>query len=198
MPRKRNRIISRDTARAAKSSVPYTPQLPYFDLSVDDIKRQIPLSLPKDKETDTDRVFRIIYELAIRGYCFTEPETGTPWIRYDDIEDKGNGLFVIRFRCPTQHLHEAHFGLMANSVCNELNSDLNFFHTKKQEYGIPFEDCVWVLQKDSKKDNQEVPTQKELDQDPFETLEEFPDDFNDESTAEEIQARFDEAIENFL
>lgn len=198
MPRKRIKIISRKTERAAKHSVPYTPDLPDYNLSLDDVKRQVPLSLPENNETATDRIFRLIHESSCKGYCFTEPDTGIPWIRYDDIEDKGNGLFVIRFRCPTQYLHESHFGSMSNAVCNELNSDLNFFHTTKQEYGIKFEDCVWVLQKDSRKEKIEFPKQEDTEQYPFDTIDEFPDDFKDESTVEEIQARFDEAVENFL
>ena len=198
MPRKRSKIISRETARAAKAAVPVTPDLPNFNLSLATIKRQIPFELPKDSETETDRLFRLIYEKSMIGYCFTEPESGIPWIRYDDIEDKGNGLFVIRFRCPSQHLHKVHFGCLSDAVCNELNSSLNFFHTTKKENGIPFDDCVWVLQNDSRKEKHEDPKQEELDQDQFETLEEFPDDFTDESTAEEIQARFNEAVENFL
>jgi hypothetical protein len=197
MPRKRVKIISRATVRAAKAAVPVTPDLPNFNLSLATIKRQIPLSIPKEEETETDRLFRLIYEQSRIGYCFTEPDTGIPFIRHDDIEEKGNGLFVIRFRCPIEYTHNVYFGCLADAVCKELNSDLNFFHSTNQKYGIHYEECVWVLQRDGRKPQIEDEEDNPFE-DNFDSLEEFPDDFKDESTAEEIQARFDEAIANFL
>lgn len=198
MPRKKSKIISRETELKAKASVPYTNTLPKLGLSIDDVKRQIPIELPKGNETDTDRVFRLIYEKSREGYCFTEPYSGIPWIRYEDIEDKGNGLFIIRFRCPTQFLHDVHFGKIYSSICSELNSELNFFHTTKYEYRIPYEDCVWVLQKNGRKDSQFSQVPEDKVEGPFDYLEEFPDDFKNESTTEELLERLKEAIENFL
>lgn len=199
MPRKRTRIISRKTARAAKATVPVAQTLPNLDLDEEYIRSQMPVLQRKENESDTDFLFRIIYEKSRLCYTFTDPESGIPWIRHEDIEDKGNGLFVIRFRCPTQFMHHIHFGCMADAVCKELNSTLNVFHSTKEEYGIPYADCVWVIQKDSKEserpDNEE---DEEGNQDNFDSLEEFPDNFKDESTAEEILSRFNEAIENFL
>ena len=193
MPRrKRNRIISKATARAAKSTVPVAPTLPNLDLDEEHVKRQMPISIRKENETETDCLFRLIYEKSRMCYCFTDLTSGIPWIRHEDIEDKGNGLFVIRFRCLTHYMHQIYFGCMADSVCNELNSSLNIFHTTKTANGIPFEDCVWVLQRDSKE------KEEEQEQDAFNSLEEFPDNFKDQSTAEEIEARFEEAIEKLL
>ena len=174
------------------------PRIPSFQLELfaEDIKKEIPITLSPDKETKTDRLFRLIYEESRKGYCFTDPYTGIPWIRYEDIEDKQNGLFVIRFRCPTQQIHQVHFGEMADAVCRELNSGLNFFHETRHEDGLPFEDCVWVLQEDSKKESD--PVEEEIEETGFDAVEEFPEDFKDDSTVEEIEARFNEAIENFL
>lgn len=197
MRRRKAKIVSKATKAAVNSATPYCPMLLNLDISTDDVKVQVPISLPSEEETDSDRLFHLIYEESRRGYCFTEPETGISWIRHQDIEDKGNGLFVIRFRCPTDRTHAVYFGKMADAVCKEMNSIVNFFHATKSEEGLAYEDCVWVIQKDSIQETVEEQEESE-NEDMFDTLEEFPDNFKDESTTEEMEARFADALENFV
>lgn len=91
-------------------------------------------------------MYDMIYDKAVVGYCFTDNEFGIPWIERSDIEDRGEGIFVLRFRCPPDRVSDAYFGIMADAVCSEMNCALHFVHMTKTEYGLPFEDCVWILQ----------------------------------------------------
>lgn len=195
MARRKPRIINKATKEAAKAAVPFCPLLPNLDIQVEDVAAQMPITLPPEKETDTDRLFRLIYEESRKGYCFTEPETGIPWIHRSDIEDKGDGIFVIRFRCPPHYIHKIHSGALVNAVCQAMNSSRNLFHETKYENGIPFEECVWVLQKDGMDIEPEF---EDENIDNFDSLEEFPDNFTDDSSIEEIEARCAAALDNFL
>jgi len=158
MARKSKRLVSRGTACSVKNCTPSVPTI-QLELFPDDIKKVMPINIQAEKENKTDRLFRIIYDSSTRGYSFTEPSTGIPWIRYEDIDDRGDGVFVIKFRCPQNHINEVHFWEMANRVLNEMHSKPMLFHEKKEENGIPYEDCVWVIQA---KDNiQEEPIEEE-------------------------------------
>lgn len=180
MPRKSKRLVSRDTASAIKSCTPsvHTIQLELF---ADDIKKVMPITVSSEKETATDRIFRIIYDNSTRGYSFTEPSSGIPWIRHEDIEDRGDGIFVIKFRCPQNYINGVHFWYMANRVLDSMKSKPRLFHETKTENGISYEDCIWVIQ--------EGDSEKESDAEE-QTLKER----TEESTIDE----FDEALSNFV
>ena len=92
-----------------------------------------------------EEVFDVIYDACRRGYHFTDHYYGIPFIELSDVEEAKEGIFVVRFRCEPKYLHEVYFGQMAKDVCKELRSELRFIHERKQEWGIPFEECVWVL-----------------------------------------------------
>ena len=154
-----------------------------MDLFSDDVKKVMPITLKSEDNTATDRLFRIIYENSSRGYCFTEPSSGIPWIQHKDIEDRGDGLFVIRFRCPPNQINDVFFWEMANNVLKDMNSIPRFFHETKEENGIPYEECVWVIQEG------DGLTTKE---------EEEPEIGECESTEEGLADRFDEAMANFV
>lgn len=141
----------------------------------------MPISMLPDKETPTDRVFRLIYENSIHGYCFTEPSSGIPWIQHQDIEDRGDGLFVIRFRCPPSHIHGVYFWDMANRVLDAMKSKPRLFHETKTENGISYEDCIWVIQEgDNEKEYTKI-GQEEAEVEISDSMDEF-----------------DEALSNFV
>lgn len=131
-------------------------------------------------KTEIDKLYDIIFDESVKGYRFTDEECGEPWISKSDIEIKDGCIYVVRFRCPLQMMKKCHFWNMANDVCAILKCDLHFIHDTKQEHGIPFEDCVWVLQKG------ELSQEKE------------GADSSCESTPEEIDERIEEALENFV
>lgn len=98
------------------------------------------------EETEKDRVFAIIYDACRWGYRFTDPYYGIPLIEKEDIEEKENGIYVIRFRCEPHYLHRIRFGEVSEAVCKALRSGMHFVHEQKTEWGLPYEDCAWVLQ----------------------------------------------------
>lgn len=178
------KIISREVARRAGMERPFTSLLPAYT--------------PPGEKTEADRLFDLIYRKSVEGYCFTDDLYGIPWIERNDIEEKGGGIFVIRFRCPPSKVHDVYFGRMSKAVCQALNCSIHFIHNTKYEYGLPFEDCIWVLQKDelsltvvSDKDN-------ETDSDNFGSEEEITGELVDDSTVEEIDERFNKALEDFV
>ena len=107
-----------------------------------------------------DFVYEIIEKACCHGYCFTDRELGFPWIEYRDLEEQEDGIYIIRFRCPVEYMHPIFFERMAESVCKELRSGMHFCHETKMECGLPFEDCVWVIQEgelDPKIDGETAP-----------------------------------------
>lgn len=104
------------------------------------------VSIIINEKTLKEKIYDIIYDASRNGYHFVDKETGSEFIDIDDLEEKGNGIYVLRFRCPPEYMHHVYFGRMAEEVCEKLHSEIRFIHEKKQEYGIPFEECVWVIQ----------------------------------------------------
>lgn len=180
MPRKTKRLVSRGTACSVKNCTPSDTTI-QLELFPDDIKKVMPINIQSEKETATDRIFRIIYDSSTRGYSFTEPSTGIPWIRYEDIDDRGDGIFVIKFRCPQNHINGVHFWDMANRVLDAMKSKPRLFHETKTENGISYEECIWVIQ--------EGDSEKESDAE-----EQTVQERTEESTIDE----FEEALSNFV
>ena len=165
MPRRKPKIISREVAGGAARAIPMASSLhPY---------------LPPQK-TAVEELYDLVFTQSVKGYRFTDDEYGEPWIEEKDIEGKGDGVSVIRFRCPVGRLHKVFFGEMAKDVCKAMNCGLHLMHKQKTEYGIPFEECVWVLQKG------ELSQEKE------------GADSSCKSTPEEIDERIEEALKNFV
>ena len=140
---KRKRIVSRDLAGAMAEQKRTGAPVPSALAS-----RRV--YVPKEK-TPAEKLYDIIYDESVWGYRFTDTFYGIPWIELSDIEDKGNGLFVIRFRCPPEYMHKIHFGEVAEDVCERVRSGMHFFHqTREEVYSekakLPYEDCVWVIQ----------------------------------------------------
>lgn len=96
-------------------------------------------------KTEVDKLYDLIDERSCYGYRFCENEYSLPWIRKEDIEDRGDGLFVIRFRCP---VFFERYGMkqVIREVCEKVGSDEHFIYKKSKEYGLEFIEAVWVLQ----------------------------------------------------
>ena len=100
----------------------------------------------RHEKTVREELYGIIEDACCRGYRFTDSYYGFPFIELSDVEETEGGIFVVRFRCEPKYLHEVYFGRMAEEVCKAVSSGMHFIHERKQEWGIPFEECVWVLQ----------------------------------------------------
>lgn len=97
-------------------------------------------------KTEVDKLYDLIDERSCYGYRFCESEYSLPWIRKEDIEDRDDGLFVIRFRCP---VFFERYGMKSviKEVCERVGSDEHFVYKKSEEYGLEFIEAVWVVQK---------------------------------------------------
>lgn len=107
--------------------------------------KEEPLYVPREK-TKRERVFDVIYDACRWGYRFTDTEYGIPLIELGDIEETGEGIYVVRFRCEPHYVKAAYFGQMAEDVCAALRSGMHFLYEIKREWGIPYAECAWVLQ----------------------------------------------------
>ena len=97
-------------------------------------------------KTRREKVFDVIYDASRRGYRFADSYYGIPFVELNDIEETGNGIYVVRFRCEPQYMRPYYFETMAKRVCEELRSRLHFAHAAKIEFGMPYEECVWIIQ----------------------------------------------------
>lgn len=185
MVRRKPRIISRGVEDEAARTKPFAPPPLLY--------------IPPPPPTEVDKLYALIYEKSVAGYRFTDNEYGIPWIERNDIEEKGGGVFIIRFRCPIDMVHDVYFGGMAEAVCKELNCAVHFIHKTKWEYGLPFEECIWIIQKDELSQIDDSEAEEENDsEDSFDSLEEIDGDLTDDSTAEEIDERFEKTLDNFV
>lgn len=184
MARRKPRIICKSVESRAVKHIPAASALPTYS--------------PPPK-TEADKLYDLIYEKSVEGYCFADDEFGMPWIDRGDIEEHGGKVYVIRFRCPANRAHHAFFGRMAEKVCEEMNCRLHFIHSTKWENKLPFEDCIWIIQKDEldqgEEEDEDNPDDGSTDLAEFEEIE---GEIEDESTAEEIDARIEKTLEEFV
>ena len=99
---------------------------------------------------------KIVVDRCEIGYNLTDDECGFPLIVESDIEDKGDGVFIARFRLPVEK--RGALERLAKLVCGDVGSDLHLFVTEKKEYNLPYLDCAWVIVPDELPDG---PTEKE-------------------------------------
>ena len=98
------------------------------------------------EKTKKEKVFDIIYDECRIGCRFADNYYGIPFIELKDLEEKEDGIYVIRFRCEPKYTHPAYFGKMSEEVGKKFKTEIRFVHEQKREWGIPYEECVWVLQ----------------------------------------------------
>ena len=157
--------------------------------------------IPKEK-TELEKIYDIIDNACSDCWRFTDSD-GRPWIDKDDIESKGNGIYLVRFRCPIESMNtRVAFNKVVEKVCVELRSEVRYFcKTREERYteGIRlfYEDCVWVINV-GELDEQELIDETENCESCIDAQEEIVGELTDESTAEEIDERIGDALENFV
>lgn len=191
MSKSKHKIISKSVAEAAAKKrkevvVPPTPTTPY---------------IPKPK-TRIDEIYALIEEAS--NMCFTD-EDGRPWIDREDIEDKGNGIYVVGFRCPLSALYtRVAFNRVVDKVCEVLNSERRYFCKECEVVYFNsihqrFYECVWVIcEGELSQQENEVDWEDNNCESCIDTQEEIEGELTDESTAEEVELRIDESLENFV
>lgn len=191
MPKSRHRIISKSVAEAAAKKRTEVSILP----------SSISPYIPKPR-TRLDEVYDLIEEAS--NLCFTD-EDGRPWINREDIEDKGGGIYVVRFRCPLSILcTRVSLNRVVDKVCETLKSEKRYFCKEGEAVYFNsihqrFYECVWVIC-----EGELVQREHEIDwegnncESCIDTQEEIDGELTDESTAEEVELRIDESLENFV
>lgn len=104
------------------------------------------LDFEKPSPTEIDNLLSVIEEESTRGYICADDEYGLPYVRKEDFEDMGNGLYVIRFRCPSGAYGRYGVEKMTDAVCSDLHVEKHVFMHDRMEYGLPFLECVWAIQ----------------------------------------------------
>ena len=192
MPRRKPRIISKAVVEdAAKKrtevAIPPSSFEPY---------------IPNPK-TRVDEIYNLIEDAC--NLCFTDEE-GVPWIGRDDIEAKGSGVYIVRFRCPLEILFYSRVALnrVVEKVCSSLKSGIRYFcKDRVVEYveGIRqrYYDCIWVIwEGELLAKEEEVDWEDNNCESCIDTQEEIEGELTDESTAEEVEERMEESLDNFV
>lgn len=175
MAKRKPRIISRAVEELATRVV--VGAAPLQDLG--------PRESPKPK-TRAEEIYDLIDDACSYCWRFTDAE-GRPWIQKEDVEDRGNGLFVVRFRCSVLAMVcTTNFERMAAEVCSRLKAKVRYAFEQREERYIGnvktwYDECIWVIQENETEEREEEETEGE-----------------GEITAEEIGERFDEVMANFV
>ena len=98
----------------------------------------IELGLPENRRNGSgiDRIYRIIEDECCRGYVLTDTECGLPYIEKKDIEDRGSGIWYLRFRLKDGM--ERRLEKVVRFTNYRLLSGLHLICERLVEYGIPF------------------------------------------------------------
>lgn len=131
MPRKRTPRLVGGRRKYAEKAI----------LSQDQEKKIIPYA-PKEK-TEREKVADIIAEACRRRCWFVD--YGIPYIEVGDIEERTEGIYVVRFRCKPEDVVWP-FVPIAKKVCQELGSALHCIYETKSEFNLPFSEVAWVIQ----------------------------------------------------
>lgn len=169
-----------------------------------------PVFVAKEK-SPADKIYDLISDMCCKGYRFTDSECGIPLIDREDVEDKGEGLYVVRFRCSVDQMRcRQQFDAVAKDVCRETKSGFHFYHKSMEEVyfnkiRLPYEECAWIIQVgeleeekaklEQPEQEEEVAVETEDRTDAFESQEEFSLDSAPVPTEKEISKLFAEADE---
>lgn len=99
---------------------------------------------------DIDSFRKLVIELAEYGYRFTDTEYGFSKIEKNDIVEQSPGIAVARFRLDISDQYSVRY--FVEFVCNKINDEVRLIVEKKELYGLPYLECVWVAVID-KEDN---------------------------------------------
>ena len=158
-----------------------------------------PPYVPKPKSR-LDRIYGLIEEASLKGWCFTDKD-GRPWIQREDLEERDGGVVLVRFTCSLSAMHSAVlFEKMASEVCGKLHSGFRYVYKPKEaEYPgkvrLFYNDCVWIISEDelSELDFEDNGCESCID-----SQEEIQGELVDNSTQEEVDERFENAMEEFV
>lgn len=153
-------------------------------------------------KTHIDEIYDIIENASALVFA---DEDGRPWIEKSAIEDRGDGIYIVKFRCPIIALYNtAMLNLVVERVCSILHSDIRYFCGEREvsycgNIRQRYYECVWVIcEGELLKRDEEVDWEDNNCESCIDTQEEIDGELTDESTAEEVEFRIDESLENFV
>ena len=91
---------------------------------------------------DIDDVRTIIIEEAETNYYFVD-EYGFSKIAREEIIEEGDGVAVGRFRIKLQD--NKALQMLVDRVCERLSDEPRVFMDMREQYGLTYYECVWVL-----------------------------------------------------
>lgn len=137
---------------------------------------------------DIEAVRSIVIEEAEAHYHFVD-EYGFSKIAREEIVEEGDGVAVGRFRIELQD--NKALQMLIDRVCERISDEPRVFMDMREQYGLMYYECVWVLDFKDKTDigsenkrRVEKPIEQPIEKTVEEELEppkEFP------TTAEEIE-----------
>jgi len=85
----------------------------------------------------------LVIRLAEDGYRFSDTEYGFSKLNRDDIVEEKPGIAVARFRLQAEDLFFVRY--FVKHVCETINDTPRLFVEKRESYGIPYLECIWVV-----------------------------------------------------
>ena len=190
MPKKKHRIISRAVAAKAANHRGKDAQ-PQYE----------PCILPP--KTHTDEVYELIERACTEDWHFTD-EDGRMWIRREDVEDRGDGIFIVRFRCSLAALQNTVvLNKRVERVCAELHSEVRYICGMREKWYLGkirqvYYECVWIISEGELAAAEPEGWEDNSCESCIDTQEEIEGELTDESTVEEIEERIEKGLENFV
>ena len=142
---------------------------------------------------DIEAVRSIVIEEAEAHYHFVD-EYGFSKIAREEIVEEGDGVAVGRFRIELQD--NKALQMLIDRVCERISDEPRVFMDMREQYGLMYYECVWVLNIKDKTDigsEDKRRVEKPIEQPIEKTVEEEPEPPKEiPPTADEIE---DEGLE---
>lgn len=136
---------------------------------------------------DIEAVRSIVIEEAEAHYHFVD-EYGFSKIAREEIVEEGDGVAVGRFRIELQD--NTALQMLIDRVCERISDEPRVFMDMREQYGLMYYECVWVLNFKDKTDivsEDKRRVEKPIEQPIEKTVEEEPEQPKEiPPTAEEI------------
>lgn len=137
---------------------------------------------------DIEAVRSIVIEEAEAHYHFVD-EYGFSKIAREEIVEEGDGVAVGRFRIELQD--NTALQMLIDRVCERISDEPRVFMGMREQYGITYYECVWVINFKDKTDigsEDKRRAEKPIEQSIEKTVEEEPEPPKEiPPTAEEIE-----------
>lgn len=109
---------------------------------------------------DIEEVRRIVVEEAESHYWFSD-EYGFSKIAKEEIVEEGDGVAVARFRIELQD--NTALQILIDRVCARISDEPRVFMDMREQYGLMYYECVWVMNFAGKTDAKNLGQSQKID-----------------------------------